>query len=148
MHPFKKIKGYRCYAIRSSYNINLIVYIYTIHPNIHVQALESTHTAQAPTPYPFQNRRDMSRVTLTKLCVNQHIPLNINAKRIKTKNACAVRPYLPSGMPLGSSSGTIPTLALQITDYSYFENSHAPLSVRHKKFYYYNNLFLVLFSSL
>ena len=45
MHPFKKIKGYRCYAIRSSYNINLIVY------NIHYTS-KYTRTSTYPIPFP------------------------------------------------------------------------------------------------
>ena len=34
IHPFKN-QGYRCYAIRSSYNINLIVYIYILYIQIY-----------------------------------------------------------------------------------------------------------------
>ena len=40
-----------------------------------------------------------------------------------------------SGMSFGKLSDSNPRLALQITDYSYFETHILPLSVRHKKFF-------------
>jgi hypothetical protein len=66
-----KNQGYRCYIIRSNYKYkSYSIYI------LYIQIYTYKHLP----PYSFQNRRDVSRVTLTKLCANQYIPLNINGK--------------------------------------------------------------------
>ncbi len=119
MHPFKKIKGYRCYAIRSSYNINLIVYT-----NIYYTS-KYTRTSTYPIPFP----KSPWHVTCHahKIVRQPAYSVEYQYKTHKNQERMRRTPVLAKWNALSEVQAELsPTLALQITDYSYFETHMLP----------------------